>query len=129
MIEAMGARRRLIVVAVSVAGLLASPLMVCASELMASAGDQMACCQSGKHDCGATMKAADCCRQSDGRPQQLGVSKVESVQKIAVPAVLASHPALKSAPGRAVIACVSSAPIAPVNTGPPDCISFSVLLI
>ncbi|HKW00006.1 MAG TPA: hypothetical protein VJN96_09275 [Vicinamibacterales bacterium] len=115
--------------AATIAGLVASPLVVCASELMASADKQMACCQSGRHDCGATMKAADCCTQSGSRPQQLGVSKVESVQKISVPALLAFHPAWKSEPARSGVVHVYSTSVAPADTGPPDCISFSALLI
>ena len=119
--------RRSLIVAVTATGLLASPLVACASELMSSADEQMDCCKSGQHDCAATMKAADCCTQSDSRPQQLGASKVESVQPLQM--LLASHPAWDSATARASRVCVFSTPPVPVDTSPPDCISFSALLI
>jgi hypothetical protein len=119
--------RRLIVTA-AITALLAAPLGACASELLAPAEAQMACCQAGHHDCGEAMKAADCCTQSDNRSQQINASKVESIQHTAVLVLQPLHPAAASMPDTSGVVPID-APRAPIDSGPPDCISFSALLI
>ena len=115
--------------AMAMLALVASPLVICAAEGMSETVEPMACCQVGHHDCGSAMKAADCCARSDLKPQQLAASKVEGSYRQVFVAVPSAHPASghyyvsRTAAGRPV------EPTFPIDSGPPHCVAFAVLLI
>jgi hypothetical protein len=111
-----------------VAALVAAPLAACASELLAATAQQMDCCLHEQHDCdGPAMEAADCCTHSNSRPSQLNSTRTEPTHSSPVLLFQSVHPAATSLNVLAVSRAVA-VPDAP-DTGPPDCISFSVLLI
>lgn len=121
----MGSWHRRVAVTAVLVGWLAAPLAACAAELMASAtDDHMAFCQDGENGQSFQDKM-DCCPQSDAQ-QSAGLSKTEPVQQPTALAAQPPHPAVGSA---RTASAVVSAPLPPVDTGPPDCISFAVLLI
>jgi hypothetical protein len=109
--------------------LLASPVAACAAEAVASETQQMACCQHGHHDCGAAMKAADCCNQSSHRPLELGTAKTEQGPSNVMPVLLALYPQSLLSLGVDSVAKPIHRAALPVDTSPPDCIAFTVLLI
>jgi len=85
----------------------------------------MAFCQGGSGD-KSFQDAMDCCPKSDSQ-QPAGLSKIEPLHQISELALQPPHPAAEST--LHVSPVVVSAPVLPVDTGPPDCILFSVLLI
>lgn len=117
--------RRRLAALVGVLVILGSPIATCAAGAAAQAVDPMAAC----HEAGRTApeKAIDCCAQPDSQPQQLAASAVELVRAGSLAFLPALHPELRSS--QEIEACLAS-PLAPSpDTGPPDCLAFSVLLI
>ena len=125
----VGPRSRGLITAFALASFLGSPLMACASEVMTSQMQQMACCEEGHHDCGAAMKPADCCTQSDHQASRLSMSKSEPRASVITPLLVWAHPASVSIVESPATLHAIDPPSSVLDTGPPDCFAFSILLI
>ena len=120
-------RRYRFVGALAVLSLVSSPLVACAAEAMSS-DMPMACCQEGKHDCGPAMKPSDCCAHSSQQSTQKTTIKSEPRANVTPTFVPLTHPAAPCVPIREATTVAVEHP-AVIDTGPPDCLAFSVLLI
>jgi len=130
MISIVGQKTRSFVVAAALLSFLVSPLAACAAEAMAPQADQMACCQAGHHDCGTALKPADCCDgKSAPEHQRFGASKTELIQRQVFTAVPSVHPVVTFRQPVAETARPDLVSVLQVDTGPPDCLAFTVLLI
>jgi len=126
----VGGLTRNIVAATALLAVFASPVATCLAGTVAAHAKEMACCMDGDHDCGTAMKATDCCAVTPTTPpQQLSASKTESVQRQLFHAPLVWYPAAIPAPVPILVTDLSRALRTSIDTGPPDCITFAVLLI
>ena len=112
-------------------GLLTSVAAACAAGASTPDDEQMACCQGGHHKCGPSGDAAECCKTTDPRPEQLVVAKVDSASSPIRALLLTLSPAqplvVLAAPELSALGIVP----APERLGssPPPYIAFSTLLI
>jgi hypothetical protein len=121
-------RRRF--VSLLVVGMLAPIAAECAAGASTS-DDEMACCQSGQHDCGPSGDVAECCAVTAPSSRQVIVAKADS-PFASVRALL-----LTISPAQPVVVHaspqLSTLDVIPLQerlgSGPPPYIAFSTLLI
>src|SRR5213594_4108608 len=116
----MGRWVRIIVAALAVSGVLTSALAACTAGAMASRHEQMACCKGGHHKCGVSKKAADCCKKSEQRPQQLVLAKSDPLSAPArtLLTLTSAQPVLIAVPAAAA-SCALSPPDETIASSPP----------
>jgi len=108
-----------------VLGVLIAPLLVCA--VVPATQSEIAC--HAHQPAGAAIKGDDCCAQPLAALTQIRASKTEAPATIADPSASA-HPAGSGAaelPALMALAAQSASP--PIDPGPPDCFSFSILRV
>ena len=116
---------------VAIAGilvLLSSQLVTCAAEAL-SAPDELMACEMHSAGPAEAPTMPDCCALGGGHAQPLAVSKVEVVRDGGVSFLATHHPEVGSSARLVAVDRPVHPPIAPPDSGPPDCLAFSILLI
>jgi hypothetical protein len=113
------------------AGVLTSALATCVSGAMTPENAQMACCKGGHQKCGPSGSAAECCKKSEPRPQQLVMGKADpagSPVRAMLLSFTATQPHLLSVAVRETPRDFSRGPTL-ASSSPPHYLVFSVFLI
>lgn len=112
------------------ASVVTSALATCVSGAMTPVNAQMACCKGGHQKCGSSGTAADCCKKSEPRPQQLVMGKADpaaSPVRAMLLSFTAAQPHLLSVAVRQTPRDFSRGPT--LASSPPHYLVFSVFLI